>query len=82
MFYYFNLLFSNMRILEEKKLCQDLTVDSRFDQLKEINEFIIEQYNEGRITYNDNVILLGDFNVDATNFKMKIEVKFIINEKK
>jgi len=49
-------------------------VEARLEQVKEINEFIIEQYNCGRITYNDRLILLGDFNVDATNFKKKIEV--------
>ncbi len=49
-------------------------MEARLDQIKEINEFIIEQYNEGRINYNDRLILLGDFNVDASNFKKKIEV--------
>lgn len=47
------------------------------DQIKEINEFIVEQYDEGRISYNDRVILLGDFNVDASNFKKKKEVNLI-----
>ena len=54
-----------------------MSVNARLDQVREINEFITEQYNEGRITYNDRLILVGDFNVDASNFKKKIEVRLI-----
>ena len=48
------------------------------DQLREINEFVLEKFSEGNINSKDRFIIVGDFNVDATNYKKKIEVKYIL----
>lgn len=44
------------------------------DQLREINEFVLEKFSEGSVNTKDRFIIVGDFNVDATNYKKKIEV--------
>lgn len=43
-----------------------------------MKEFINEKINEGEISSEDKIILMGDFNIDALNFHKFIEVKIFI----
>ncbi len=41
-----------------------------------MKEFLKDKINEGKITKEDKIILMGDFNIDALNFHKIYEVKF------
>ncbi len=61
----------------------DLLIETRLSQIEELKKFISHIISEKNITPNDQIILLGDFNIDAHCFKHKINLTFdrkILNE--
>ena len=51
-------------------------INTRIDQIETMKEFINDKRNEGEISFDDKIILMGDFNIDALNFHKFFEVKF------
>lgn len=43
------------------------------DHIKETAEYIKEIITERKVTYNDTILLMGDFNVDAHVFRTRRE---------
>jgi len=51
-----------------------LSVNTRNDQITEVCKFIKSVIMKQNLTYNDRILLVGDFNVDAYNYSKKLTV--------